>query len=222
MLRIITSASVGQAKKYYSEGLTREGYYAQGQEMAGAWGGRGAARLGLKGTVDKEAFARLCENLHPATGEKLTPRHKENRRVGYDFNFNAPKSVSLAYDWSGDERILSAFRRAEKETMEEMERAVATRVRAGGQDADRLTGNLAWAEFIHFTARPVEGVPDPHLHAHCFAFNATFDEVEQRWKAGQFGEIKADGAYYQATFHARLGQLPARAGLRNSTGRGGL
>lgn len=66
------------------------------------------------------------------------------------------------------------------------------------------TGNMVWAEFHHFTARPVNGVPDPHLHAHCFAFNATWDEPEQRWKAGQFGQLKREGAYYEAVFHTRF------------------
>ncbi len=204
MLRIITSASINQAKKYYSEGLTREGYYSEGQEMAGEWGGLCADRLGLKGTVDKDVFTRLCDNIHPVTGQPLTPRMKENRRVGYDFNFNAPKSVSLAYEWSKDERILSIFRKAVRETMEELEHDVGTRVRVDGRNEDRVTGNLLWAEFIHFTARPVDGIPDPHLHAHCFAFNATFDQTESRWKAAQFGDIKYDANYYQAAFHARL------------------
>jgi hypothetical protein len=70
MLRIITSTSSAQAKKYYREGLTREGYYSEGQEMAGQWGGKAAAKLGLTGAVQREAFAKLCDNLHPFTGEK--------------------------------------------------------------------------------------------------------------------------------------------------------
>ena len=204
MLRIITSKSVGQAKKYYSEGLTREGYYSEGQEMAGQWGGRAAQKLGLTGGVQKEAFQSLCDNLHPATGEQLTPRMKEGRRVGYDFNFHVPKSVSLAYEWKKDKRIFAVFLKAVRETMEEMEQEAATRVRVGGRDEDRITGNLVWAEFIHFTARPVGGVPDPHLHAHCYTFNATYDKQEGRWKAGQFGDIKREASYYEAAFRARL------------------
>ena len=91
-----------------------------------------------------------------------------------------------------------------RETMEELERDAATRVRAGGRDSNRTTGNLVWAEFIHFTARPEDGTPDPHLHGHCFVFNATFDPVEQKWKAGQFGDIIQNASYYQAAFHARM------------------
>jgi len=96
--------------------------------------------------------------------------------------------------------------------MREVETEMHTRVRTNGRDEDRKTGNMVWAEFHHFTARPVNGVPDPHLHAHCFAFNATWDEPEQRWKAGQFGQLKRDGAYYEAVFHARFAKQLADLG----------
>src|SRR5208283_4441570 len=66
------------------------------------------------------------------------------------------------------------------------------------------TGNMVWADFLHFTARPVDGVPDPHLHMHCYAMNLTYDDVEERWKAGQFGDLKRDAPYWEAAFDARL------------------
>src|SRR5690606_4571456 len=44
----------------------------------------------------------------------------------------------------------------------------------------------------------------PHLHAHCFVFNATWDKDEKKFKAGQFRNIKRDMPYYQARFHKRL------------------
>ncbi len=79
-----------------------------------------------------------------------------------------------------------------------------TRVRQAGKDEDRLTGNMVWAEFIHTTSRPVDGVPDPQLHAHCFVFNATWDDQEGRCKAGQFRDLKRDAPYFQAAFRVRL------------------
>ena len=48
------------------------------------------------------------------------------------------------------------------------------------------------------------GLPDPQLHAHVFVFNSTWDQEEQRWKAGQFRGLKADAPYFQAGFRARL------------------
>jgi conjugative relaxase-like TrwC/TraI family protein len=68
---------------------------------------------------------------------------------------------------------MDAFRESVRQTMNELEADVGTRVRKRGKDEDRTTGNMVWGEFIHTTARPVDGVPDPYLHAHCFVFNTT-------------------------------------------------
>ena len=88
--------------------------------------------------------------------------------------------------------------------MREMEVEMKTRFRKGHQDTNRTTGNMARAEFIHTTSRPVDGLPDPQLHAHVFVFNTTWDEEESRWKAGQFRELKRDAPYFQAAFRVRL------------------
>ena len=200
MLRITQQDSAADAKRYYASA----DYYSEGQEIVGSWGGRGAQRLGLDGVVDRESFDRLCDNLHPQTGQKLTARTRSARTVGYDFTFSVPKSVSVLYALTGDQEILDAFREAVGETMRDMETEMKTRVRRGGRDSDRVTGNMTWAEFIHTTSRPVAGLPDPQLHAHVFVFNSTWDQEEQRWKAGQFRGLKADAPYFQAGFRARL------------------
>src|SRR5271170_5772060 len=200
MIRITQQDSAKDAKRYYATA----DYYSEGQELVGSWGGKGASRLGLEGTVDKFSFERLCENLNPKTGEPLTVRTRSERTVGYDFTFSVPKSVSLLYVMSGDQGIMDAFRGAVDETMREIETEMKTRVRMGGMDEDRVTGDMVWAEFIHTTSRPVDGLPDPHLHAHVFAFNTTFDDDEHRWKAGQFADIKRDGPYFTAAFRVRL------------------
>lgn len=208
MLRITPSVSVAAAKSYYTQGLSRESYYSQGQEIIGQWYGKSAELLNLKGQVRQAEFEALCENQHPQTGKNLTPRTKGNRRVGYDLTFDCPKSVSLVYAYTQDEDILSAFRESVHETMLEVETDMQTRVRRGGKNEDRTTGNMIWAEFVHFTARPVseKTTPDPQLHSHCFAFNATHDAEEDKWKAGQFGAIKRDAPYYQEAFHVRLAE----------------
>ncbi len=204
MLRVIVNTSSAGAKSYYANGLSKDDYYTKGQEqeIIGNWGGKGATLLGLKGTVDREQFAALCDNRNPETGEQLTARNDENRRVGYDLNFHAPKSVSICYSLNQDENIMSAFRDSVRETMSELEKDMQARVRVLGQNDNRDTGNLVYGEFIHTTARPVNGVPDPHLHAHCFTFNATYDGVEDKWKAGEFGTIKKDASYFEAYFHS--------------------
>jgi len=200
MIRITQQNSAKDAKRYYATA----DYYREGQELIGSFGGQGAARLGLAGTVDKFAFERLCDNLDPRTGEPLTVRTRSERTVGYDFTFSVPKSVSLLYAMSGDQDILDAFRSSVDETMRELEVEMKTRVRMNREDCNRTTGNMVWAEFIHTTSRPVDGLPDPQLHAHVFVFNTTFDAAERRWKAGQFRELKRDAPYFQAAFRVRL------------------
>lgn len=201
-MRIRVQTNAAAVGGYFAEGAGE--YYADGTAARGEWGGRAAARLGLAGRVDADAFARLCGNRHPATGEPLTPRSKATRRVGWDVSFHCPKSVSLLAGLTGDPRLLTAFRTAVSETMTEFERDARTRVRRAGADGDRVTGNLAWAVFVHLTARPVGGVVDPHLHAHCFVANLTFDESERRFKAVQPERLYRDARYFEAAFHARL------------------
>lgn len=210
MLRINPHSSASAATLYYTQ--SRHEYYAR--EQSGVWRGQAAHRLGLRGTVRQEDFASLADNLHPKSGSRLTVRTKANRRIGYDFNFHPPKSVSVAYALTKDKRILDAFEEAVDYTMRQIEVDAKARVRIQGQDHDEVTGNLIWSRFTHTTTRPVKGIPDPQLHCHCFVFNATFDEQERRWKAAQFGDIKGDGAYYQAILHSRLAGNYARLGLK--------
>ena len=210
MLRIIQNTSAAGAKSYYSIA----DYYVDGQELAGRWRGKGAALLGLSGEVARPAWESLCDNRHPVTGAPLTLRSKDYRTVGYDINFHVPKSVSALYGLTGDDRILDAFTASVRRTMDDIESEAQTRVRKGGKYADRTTGNLVWGEFVHFTSRPVDGVPDPHLHAHCFVFNATWDEGEGAWKAGQFRNIKRDAPYFQAIFHSHMADRLSAEGYR--------
>ncbi|MGN6369066.1 MAG: MobF family relaxase [Phycisphaerae bacterium] len=216
MLRMVVSVSAEAAKRYFVTGFARQDYYSEGQnqEVIGNWGGRGAEMLGLHGKVDAKAYADLCDNINPVTGERLTQRTKAKRRVGYDLNFHVSKSVSVLHAFTGDERIVAAFREAVCETMTEMEKQMRTRVRQNGANSDRLTQNLIWAEFIHFLSRPVDGIPDPHLHMHVYNFNSTFDPVEKCWKAGQFGDIKIKGTFYETDFHNRLCRKLKELGYR--------
>jgi len=202
-----TQYNLKNACEYFEEHLCVGDYYQEGQRVAGEWIGLGAERLGLSGKVRADDFLRLCENRHPATGEILTQRlnttrmegdeNAANRRIFYDFTFSPPKSVSLAGFLGKDERILEAHARAVKAAIREFEAFAATRIRTSGAQSDRLTGNFAAALFTHDTSRAL----DPHLHTHCILFNATFDPVENRWKALQNYELLrarkfAENAYY--------------------------
>src|SRR5205807_4046596 len=96
-----------------------------------------------------------------------------------------PKSVSIAGLLGKDERILEAHSRAVCSALREFESFAATRIRAAGAQNDRMTGNFVAALFTHETSRAL----DPHLHTHCIVFNATYDPVENRWKALQNHEL---------------------------------
>lgn len=212
MLRINQQVSSAAVMTYFASEFSRGNYYSEGMETPGRWGGRGAALLKLEGLVESEAFHRLCENRHPNRDGALTPNTKSGRTVGYDLNMHAPKSVSVVYELTKDERIVTAFQESVAETMRELEADTRTRIRRNKTNGERVTANLTWAEFTHFTARPVNGVPDPHLHTHCFVFNATFDETEQKWKAGQFRDIVRDAPYFESVFHSHLSNRLAGLG----------
>jgi conjugative relaxase-like TrwC/TraI family protein len=206
MLRIYMATAETNPKGYFSDSLSQSDYFVRDQDIASRWGGELLEKLGLSSErpIAQREFARLCDNLHPITGDRLTLRTRDDRTVGYDLTFHAPKGVSLLHALSGDRRITDAFREAVSQTMRDMQRAGGARVRLDGKSEDRHTGALAWGEFLHTTTRPVDGVPDPHLHQHCFAFNATWDPEEARVKAAQFREMVALHPYFQASFHTRL------------------
>jgi TrwC relaxase len=96
--------------------------------------------------------------------------------------------------------------------MVDAENRMEARVRVGDQDDDRTVANMVYAAFVHRETRPIGGIPDPHYHIHAFAMNAVYDGEEQRWKAGQFMNIKADEPFYEAAFNARLASKLVESG----------
>ena len=212
MLRITANKSPQGACRYFDDGLAKSDYYAEKGEIIGKWGGRAAELLKLSGEVSRDDFEKLAYNKNPKTDEQLTARNANARRVGYDFTFSVPKSVSILYAQTKDKDILEAFETAVSKTMSEIEQHASTRVRTNGKNENRNTGNLVWGKFTHDDARPVNGIPDPHLHQHVFVFNATYDQREKRFKAAQFGDIKANGQYFETVFNSRLAHQLQKAG----------
>jgi len=191
-LQIHTSESADEVVKYLHGKHSLEAYYSVNeQEIVGDWGGRGAEMLGLKGIVTNEDFARVVHNLHPATGEQLTDRMRKDRRPGFDMVWSPPKSFSLAYAYTKDERLIQAFRETVAEMMELAQQQAAVRVRVGdkNRDEDRVTQWLITAEHIHLTARPEDGYSDPQVHIHLYVPNISYDPVEKKFKALQMGRI---------------------------------
>ena len=144
MLAIKPQFSLKDAQHYFKEHLTVGDYYTEGQHVPGHWFGRGAEDLGLTGVTRMDEFVRLCENLHPQTGEKLTLRlnttrtdigrdgqehESSNRRVFYDFTFSPAKSVSIAALVGDDPRMVEAHEQAVTEALRQLQSFAATRVR---------------------------------------------------------------------------------------------
>lgn len=211
------------AKEYFEQHLCAGDYYSQGERVLGHWHGKAAEQLGLSGITRGEEFLRLCDNLHPQTGERLTLRQKTtrlevgpdgeqhqsaNRRVFYDFTISPPKSVSIAALAGGDSRIVEAHEQAVKAALTQLETFAATRVRKGGQSTDRLTGNIVAATFMHDTSRAL----DPHLHTHCIVFNATFDPVEKQWKALQNHDMLVAQKFVENVYYHELARDLRRMG----------
>src|SRR5580692_5753531 len=194
MLTMKAQYSLGNAESYFREHLRVGDYYMEGRSVSGQWIGEGAKRLGLSGVTNEKEFVNLCRNLHPQSGEQLTPRlnskrvsvdkdgnvhESANRRVFYDFTLSPPKSVSIAALVGNDKRIIEAHDEAIQIAMRHLQVFAATRVRKDHQYSHRNTGNMVGAVFRHDTSRAL----DPHLHSHCILFNASWDGVEGRWKA---------------------------------------
>ena len=172
--------------------------------------GKGFDQLDISNKLARDIFESLCHNLDPATGQLLRPHAREGDRVGMDFTFSCPKSVSIARELAGadnrgDPRIEEAHREAVKYAMAEIEKNIQTRVK-GGREGDRITGNLMAYRVTHRDSRinPDDQLPDMHLHDHVFVLNHTYDPVEGVWKAVQLADIKHAAAYYESLYHARL------------------
>lgn len=195
MLRITASESSEAIKQYFRDVLSKGDYYLKGQKIPALCAGLGAEKLGITGPTSKKIFDRLADNLKP-DGSQLTEYTVENRRPCYDFTFSVSKSISILSAITGDARIKQTMQTVARAMMKEMELEMHTRVRVGGANHDRQTGNMVYIEVPHSTTRPApamnglpEGTPDMHEHIHYIVINATYDAAEDKWKAGQFGKL---------------------------------
>ncbi len=184
---------------YYVEQVAdgREDYYTGHGEATGRWLGAGAVSANLAGPVDSDAFLAL-----------LTPRGQANQRVvGFDLTFSAPKSVSVLFGVA--EEVVSREVRDGHDAA--VEQAVgyleghATWTRRGRNGHQRLLGNgLTIAAFRHRSSR----AGDPQLHTHAVAANATVADGRTTTLDSRtlFKHAKTAGFVYQAALRAELTQ----------------
>ena len=235
---MITATQIRKADaavRYFGRELGTSDYYLADK---GLWYGQGARILGLEPEVSKEDFVAIVNNQAPGSGQRLTARNNttrtrvvwkldevtqtkvpveeeiSNRRVCVDFTFSVPKSVSMYLARTKDAEVEKLIHQALRETLDDMESAIQTRVRVDGADQDRSTGNAIWACFVHRTTRPVSGKVDPHWHCHALLMNATYDALEDRWKAAQLSDVISRKGFYQAAFHSRVAEKLMAAGHR--------
>jgi conjugative relaxase-like TrwC/TraI family protein len=183
--------------------------------------------LGLSGEIDTDDFEALRRGSNPGTGEFLRVRHSADRsavdgskfaqgRSLYDFTISAPKSVSVLAILGGDHRLIEAHRAAVAEALKETETYAASRVRQGGANENRSTGNLVLAVYHHDTSREL----DPQLHTHAVAANLTFDGAEGRWKALQASDIYERRAYLSEVYRNALARQVRTLGYEIENQRG--
>ena len=166
--------AAGNAARYYKTG----DYYVKGDEERSRWLGKGAEGLGMGGEIAGRDLAAVLGGDLPGAPQTAWPQDGTHR-LGWDFTFNAPKSVSVAALIGGDQRLIEAHERAAKAGFEFLERFVAVRERVDGALQTRLTGNAIAAQFTEFSSRALEA----HLHTHTVIANATYDHKRGRWYA---------------------------------------
>lgn len=117
-------------------------------------------------------------------GEDISGRgnQEQNRRIGFDLTFSAPKSVSIL--GVQDERILQAHDAAIQKAMEHAKTLAYARIGKGGERTE-YTGNLIAAAYRHEDDRAVDGHVDPHLHTHVIVPNMT-KRGDGQWVALRF------------------------------------
>lgn len=197
--------ATGAAKYFTPDGMD---YHVDGDHLYALTMGNAAEQLGVT-DFDLQEFKRTLAGLHPTQDRKLTVgAGREGSRAGYEVIFDGPKDLSVLWQF-GDSRIPSAMEAAMRETFAYIQADAKTRVRAGGADHDRVTGNMAGFGVLHPFSREENEKVDGHLHYHMLIPNATYDPVEGKWKALQLqawdqnGE-KLDRPRYLAFYHARL------------------
>ncbi len=202
--KFVTNA--GGAAHYFEN--TDDYYTKEGHR--GIWQGAGAEKLGLVGGVEREVFKNLLEGKLPdgEVARKRMPKMQKDgkvskERLGIDFTFSAPKSVSIAALVNGDERLLRAHDEAVSAALKQLEARALARKKEKGISFRQHTANLVFATFRHELSR----TQDPQLHTHSVAMNLT-QRDDGKWVGLTNDEmlksIKVVGAYYRADLAKRL------------------
>ena len=209
-MRVTTlyASSAASSAAYYTKYLTQ----APG-EVAGVWMGSQAEALGLAGTVEGEQLQALLAGLDPVSGRglgrALTDRTTADGRVvkavaGFDATLSAPKSLSVLWALTGDDRLLDCHDVAVRAVVDAFERwAATTRVRSNGGRLHLDTLGLSVAGFRQTTSR----LDDPQIHTH-LVVSAKVQTDDGRWMAMDARVLKQHqrtfGGLYQSVLRSEL------------------
>jgi conjugative relaxase-like TrwC/TraI family protein len=124
--------------------------------------------------------------------------------AGFDATFSSPKSVSVCWALSGDDRFLKAHDVAVTAALAHLERfGSTTRIRRDGGRLHPDTQGLTMAVFRQTTSR----ADDPQIHAHA-VISAKVQTVEGRWLALDARYLKKHqrmlGGLYQSVLRSEL------------------
>ncbi len=210
MLRVTTlyASSAAATASYYTKYLTQ----APG-EVAGVWAGKQAIALGLGGEASSDALQALLEGRDPVRatplGYPLKDRTLSDGRVvravaGFDATFSAPKSVSVLWALTHDDRLLDAHDAAVTAALSHLELyGSTTRVRADGRRLHPDSHGLTIATFRQTTSR----ADDPQLHTHAVV-SAKVQTLDGRWLALDARYLKRHqrmlGGLYQSALRSEL------------------
>ena len=216
MMRVTTlyASSAVSSAAYYTKYLT-----AAPGEVPGVWMGAQADGLGLVGTVEGDRLQALLAGRDPVTGRSLgralSDRTTSDGRVvkavaGFDATVSAPKSLSVLWALTGDDRLLECHDVAVRAVVASFERwAATTRVRSNGGRLHLDTQGLSVAGFRQTTSRK----DDPQIHTH-LVISAKVRTNDGRWMALDARVLKQHqrtfGGLYQSVLRS---ELTARFGV---------
>ncbi len=195
--------SAALAASYYEQ--RSADYYVKDLDHQGEWMGQGAEALGLHGGIKQEEFQLSLAGY--VAGREVQNAGADNRLMGWDCTFSAPKSVSVV--WAGadvqlKQDIEKAHETAVKAAFDYLEENTVTRRGKGGTIDEEA--KLVASRFNHFTSR--EGDPQLHSHVVISNFSVRNDGSVGTIDSRTFYEHKmAAGALYQVEMAYQMKQL---------------